>query len=87
LCPTRNLEDQASMLFMSPSDRGAQLYPQVLGSLFAVFYDPRATVQVFYPASTEGNNNNFNFNFNLLACKRNSPEANNNNNNIPGDLR
>jgi hypothetical protein len=33
-----NLEDQVSV-FMFPSDRAAQLYPQVPGSLFVAFYD------------------------------------------------
>jgi hypothetical protein len=36
-CPPPNLEDQVSV-FMSPSDRVAQLYPQVPGSLFVSFY-------------------------------------------------
>jgi hypothetical protein len=38
LRPTPNLEDQVSV-FMSPSDRVAQLYPLPLDSLFVVFYD------------------------------------------------
>jgi hypothetical protein len=38
LHPTRNLEDQVSV-FMSPSDRVAQLYIQTLGSLFITFYN------------------------------------------------
>jgi hypothetical protein len=33
-----NLEDQVTV-FMSPSDRVAQLYPQALGSLFIAFYN------------------------------------------------
>jgi hypothetical protein len=33
-----NQEDQV-FVFMSPSDRVAQLYPQALGSLFVAFYD------------------------------------------------
>jgi hypothetical protein len=33
-----NLEGQVS-LFLSPRNRVAQLYPQVLGSLFVSFYD------------------------------------------------
>jgi hypothetical protein len=35
---TSNLEDQVSV-FMCPSDRVAQLYPQAPGSLFVAFYD------------------------------------------------
>jgi hypothetical protein len=35
-----NLEDQISV-FMSPSDRVVQLYPQAPGSLFVAFYDSR----------------------------------------------
>jgi hypothetical protein len=35
---TPNLEDQVSV-FMSPSDRVAQLYPQAPGSLFIASYD------------------------------------------------
>jgi hypothetical protein len=38
LRPTLNLDDQVSV-FMSPSDRVAQLYPQAPGSLFVAFYD------------------------------------------------
>jgi hypothetical protein len=38
LHPTHNLERQVSV-FMSPSDRVAQLCPQVSGSIFAAFYD------------------------------------------------
>jgi hypothetical protein len=38
LRPSLNLEDQVSV-FMSPSDRVAQVYPQALGSLSAAFYD------------------------------------------------
>jgi hypothetical protein len=38
LASTPNLEDQA-FVFMSPSDRVAQLYPQAPGSLFVVLYD------------------------------------------------
>jgi hypothetical protein len=38
LRPTPNREDQVSVL-MSPSDEAAQLYPQVLGSLYVAFYD------------------------------------------------
>jgi hypothetical protein len=37
-CPTPNLEEQVSV-FMSPSDRVAQLYPQAPGSLFVALYD------------------------------------------------
>jgi hypothetical protein len=37
LCPTLNLEDQVSV-FMSPSNKVAQLYPQAPGSLFVAFY-------------------------------------------------
>jgi hypothetical protein len=32
------MEDQTSV-FMSPSDRVAQLYPEALGSLFVAFYN------------------------------------------------
>jgi hypothetical protein len=35
---TPNLEDQV-LVFMSPSDRVAQLYPQAPVSLFVAFYD------------------------------------------------
>jgi hypothetical protein len=35
------MEDQVS-IFMSPSDRMAQLYPQAPGSLFVSFYDSQA---------------------------------------------
>jgi hypothetical protein len=35
---TPNLKHGVSV-FMSPSDRVAQLYPQVPGSLFVAFYD------------------------------------------------
>jgi hypothetical protein len=38
LRPTPNLEDQVPV-FISPSDRFVQLYPQAPGSLFAAFYD------------------------------------------------
>jgi hypothetical protein len=38
LRPTPNLDCQVSV-FMSPSDRMAQLYPQAPGSLFVAFYD------------------------------------------------
>jgi hypothetical protein len=38
LASNPNLEDQAP-LFMSPSDRMTQLYPQALGSLSVAFYD------------------------------------------------
>jgi hypothetical protein len=38
LRPTPNLEGQVPV-FMSPSDRVAQLCPQVPGFLFIVFYD------------------------------------------------
>jgi hypothetical protein len=38
LRPTPNLEDQVSV-FMSPSDRVAQLYREAPGSLFVAFYD------------------------------------------------
>jgi hypothetical protein len=38
LCPIPNLEDQVPV-FMSPSDRVAQLYPQAPGSHFVAFYD------------------------------------------------
>jgi hypothetical protein len=38
LRPTPNLEDQAP-IFMSPSDRVAQLCPQAPGSLSVAFYD------------------------------------------------
>jgi hypothetical protein len=38
LRPTPNMEDQVSV-FMSSSDRLAQLYPQAPDSLFVVFYD------------------------------------------------
>jgi hypothetical protein len=38
LCLTPSLEDQVSV-FMSPSDRVAQLFPQAPGSLFIAFYD------------------------------------------------
>jgi hypothetical protein len=38
LHPTLNLEDQVSV-FISPSDRVAQLYHQVWGSRFVAFYD------------------------------------------------
>jgi hypothetical protein len=38
LRPTPNLEYQVSVLMLH-SDRMAQLYPQVLGSLFVAFYD------------------------------------------------
>jgi hypothetical protein len=38
LRPIPNLEDQVSV-FMSPSDRVAQLYPQAPGYLFVAFYD------------------------------------------------
>jgi hypothetical protein len=37
LRPTPNLEEQVPV-FMSPSDRVAQLYPQAPGSLFVAFY-------------------------------------------------
>jgi hypothetical protein len=36
--PPPNLEDQVS-LFISPSDRMAQLYPRAPGSFFVAFYD------------------------------------------------
>jgi hypothetical protein len=35
---SHNLEDQVSV-FMSPSDRVAQLYPQAVGSIFVAYYD------------------------------------------------
>jgi hypothetical protein len=38
LCPTPNLEDQVP-IFMSSSDRVAQLYPQAQCFLFITFYD------------------------------------------------
>jgi hypothetical protein len=38
LRPTPNLEDQIPV-FMSPSDRVTQLYPQAPGSLSVAFYD------------------------------------------------
>jgi hypothetical protein len=38
LRPTPNLEDRVSV-FMSPSDKVAQLYPQAPGSLFVALYD------------------------------------------------
>jgi hypothetical protein len=38
LASNPNLEDQVSV-FMSPSDRVAQLNPQAPGSLFVTFYD------------------------------------------------
>jgi hypothetical protein len=38
LHPTQNLQNQVSV-FMTPSDRVAQLYPQALVSLFVAFYD------------------------------------------------
>jgi hypothetical protein len=38
LHPIPNLEDQVPV-FMSPSDRVAQLYPQAPGSLFVAFCD------------------------------------------------
>jgi hypothetical protein len=38
LRPNPNLEDQVSV-FMSPSDRVAQLYPKARGSPFVAFYD------------------------------------------------
>jgi hypothetical protein len=38
LRPTPNLEDQVPV-FMSPSDRMAQLYPQAPGSFFKAFYN------------------------------------------------
>jgi hypothetical protein len=47
-----NLEGQV-LVFISFRNRMAQLYPQVLGSLFIACYDsPRATVEVFEPAFT-----------------------------------
>jgi hypothetical protein len=36
--PAPNLEDQVSV-FMTPGDRVAQLYPQVLGTILVAFYD------------------------------------------------
>jgi hypothetical protein len=53
LRPTCNLEDQVPV-FMSPSDRVAQLYPKVPDSLIDAFYDSQGTVGVFQPASTRG---------------------------------
>jgi hypothetical protein len=38
MLPTPNVEDQVPV-FMSPSDRVAQLYPKALGPLFFTFYD------------------------------------------------
>jgi hypothetical protein len=38
LHPTPNLEDRVSV-FLSPSDRVTQLYPQARGSFFFAFYD------------------------------------------------
>jgi hypothetical protein len=38
LRPTPNLEDQV-LVFMSPSNGVAQLYPQAPGSLFVAFQD------------------------------------------------
>jgi hypothetical protein len=38
LRPTPNLKDQVPV-FITPSDRVAQLYLQALGSLFVAFYD------------------------------------------------
>jgi hypothetical protein len=35
---TRNLQDKVPV-FMSPSDRVAQIYPQAPGPLFVAFYD------------------------------------------------
>jgi hypothetical protein len=41
--PTPNLEDKVSV-FMSPSDRVAQLYAQAPGSFFVLFYDSHAKI-------------------------------------------
>jgi hypothetical protein len=46
LLPTSNLEDQVSV-FMPYSDRVAQLYPQVSGSLYATFYDSQGYIGLY----------------------------------------
>jgi hypothetical protein len=43
---SRNLEGQI-LLFISPRNRVAQLYPRALGSLYVVSYGCRAAVEVF----------------------------------------
>jgi hypothetical protein len=44
MSPTPNLEDQVPV-FMSPSDRVTQLYPQAPDSLSVAFYDSQVEVQ------------------------------------------
>jgi hypothetical protein len=48
-----SLEDQVPV-FMFLSDRVAQLYPQLLGSLVFAFYVSQATVEVILSASIRG---------------------------------
>jgi hypothetical protein len=50
--PTPNLEDQVSV-FITPRDRGAQLYPQALGTHFGRLLRPIwATVGLFFFPTT-----------------------------------